>query len=185
MKLPVLALSALLLVPAGDAVAQHGHRHGPVSISIDDDGHHGRHDSPARPGPRRSPREARAFITTTDNVASLLLTRDVLAMQLTDRTLARIARDADEDTEEHGFIGRLVSNVVRNTVTNVLRRSLEIPIDEVRSVEYRGGRMLITTEDGERIFSNVEVNDSDVMENFARRDAEAFVRAFHAAKARR
>src|SRR5262245_41638499 len=99
MKLPVVALSALLLLPAGAANAQH-HHHGPrISINGDD-------DSSARPGPRRTPREARAFITTTDNVATLLLTRDVLAMQLTDRALARMVHDADEDTQEDGFIGR-------------------------------------------------------------------------------
>ena len=177
MKLPVLALSALLMLPAGAASAQH-HHHTRISIN-------GHDDSPARPGPRRTPREARAFITTTDNVATLLLTRDVLAMQLTDRSLARIAHDTDEDAEDRGFIGRMVSNVVRNTVASVLRHSIEIPIADVRSVEYRGGRMVVTTEHGDRIFEDVEVQDSDVMENFSRRDAEAFVRQFQALKARR
>ena len=176
MKLPVLALSALMLLPAGAASAQH-HHHG-TRISIN-----GHDDSNAHPGPRRTPRETRAFITTSDNVATLLLTRDVLALQLTDRALDRIARDADEDADEHGVIGRWVSNVVRSTVASVLRHSIEIPIADVRSVEYRGGRLLVTTEDGERIFEDVEIEDSDVMENFSRRDAEAFVRQFRALKA--
>jgi coenzyme F420-reducing hydrogenase beta subunit len=54
----------------------------------------------------------------------------------------------------------------------VLRRSLEIPIDDVRSVDYRNGRLVITTEDDDRVFDHVEVNDTDVMESFSRRDAE-------------
>lgn len=177
MKLRALALSAALLLPAHAVLAQH---HGP-RIQI---GHHDNDDSPARPGPRHSPREARAYITTSDDVATLLLTRDVLAMQLTERTLQRIAREAGDEDDDDGFFGRLVANVVRSSLTSVLRHSIQVPIEDIRSVDYRGGRILIVTEEGDRIFDEVEVNDSDVMEHFSRRDAEAFVREFRALKAR-
>jgi hypothetical protein len=178
MKLPVLALSALMLLPAHQAAAQ---RHG-THIEINDDDH----ESPARPGPRHDLRDARYAITTTDDVASLLLTRRVVALQLTERTLGNIGREMDEDDEDGdgGFIGRMVSNMVKSTVRSVLRRSLEIPLDEVRSVDYRGGRLLITTEDGERVFERVEIDDTEVMESFSRRDAEEFVRQFRVLKAR-
>ena len=78
MKLPVLALSALLLIPAHSAAAQ---RHG-THIEINDDDHG---SSPARPGPRHDLRDACFAMTTTDDVASLLLTRRVVALQLTER----------------------------------------------------------------------------------------------------
>jgi len=180
MKLPVLALSALLLLPAHSLAAQ---RHG-THIEIDD----GDHDrSPARPGPRHDLRDARFAVTTTDDVASLLLTRRVLALQLTERALGRIGDEMDEDDDndgDGGFIGRLVASVVKSSVRGVLRRSLEIPIDDVRSVDYRGGRLVITTEEGDRVFDEVEVNDTEVMESFSRRDAEEFVRQFRVLKAR-
>jgi hypothetical protein len=178
LKLPVLALSALLLLPAYQAAAQrHGHH-----IEINDDDHDS--DSPARPGPRHDLRAARFAMTTTDDVATLLLTRHVLALQLTERGLSDIGRDMDDDDDEDaGFIGRFVSSVVKSSVRSVLRHSLEIPIDDVRSVDYRGGRLVITTEDGGRVFDQVEVNDTEVMERFSRRDAEQFVRQFRALKA--
>ena len=178
MKLPVLALSALLLIPAHSAAAQ---RHG-THIEINDDDHG---SSPARPGPRHDLRDARFAMTTTDDVASLLLTRRVVALQLTERALADIGREMDDDDDgDGGFIGRLVASVVKSSVRTVLRRSLEIPIDDVRSVDFRGGRLVITTEDGDRVFDEVEVNDTEVMERFSRRDAEEFVRQFRALKAR-
>jgi hypothetical protein len=183
MKLPVLALSALLLVPAHSAAAQQ--RHG-THIEINDDDHDS-HRSPARPGPRHDLREARFAITTTDDVATLLLTRRVLALQLTEHALGDIGRELEDDLDndgDDGFVGRMVSNVVRSSVRTVMRRSLQIPIGEVRSVDYRGGRLVITTEDGDRVFDRVEVNDTDVTESFSRRDAEEFVRQFRALKAR-
>jgi len=178
MKLPVLALSALLLIPAHSAAAQ---RHG-THIEINDDDHG---SSPARPGSRHDLRDARFAMTTTDDVASLLLTRRVVALQLTERALADIGREMDDDDDgDGGFIGRMVASVVKSSVRTVLRRSLEIPIDDVRSVDFRGGRLVITTEDGDRVFDEVEVNDTEVMERFSRRDAEEFVRQFRALKAR-
>jgi len=180
MKLPVLALSALLLVPAHPAAAQ---RHG-THIEIND-GDHDSDRTPARPGPRRDPRDARFAMRTTNDVAWLMLTRDVVALQLTERSLREIDRDVDDDDDgDGGFIGRFVSSVVRSSVRSVLSRSLQIPIDDLRSVDYRDGRLVIVTEDGERVFDQVEVNDTEVMESFSRRDAEAFVRQFRALKAR-
>ncbi|MFL5382359.1 MAG: hypothetical protein ACJ8GN_07620 [Longimicrobiaceae bacterium] len=182
MKLPVLALSALLLVPAHPAFAQ-GHG---IHIEIDNHDHDSDH-SPVRPGPRRDLRDAEFAMTTTNDVASLLLTRRVVALQLTERALARIGHDMDDDEDDgdHGMVARFVASVVRSSVRGVLRHSIQIPIDEVRSVDYRGGRLLITTEDGDRVFEEVEINDTDVMESFSRRDAEEFVRRFRALKAAR
>jgi hypothetical protein len=180
MKLPVLALAALMLLPAHSAAAQ---RHG-THIEINDDDDHG--TSPARPGPRHDLRDARFAITTTDDVASLLLTGRVVALQLTEHGLGRIDQEMEEDDDDGdgGFIGRFVASVVKSSVRTVLRRSLQIPIEDVRSVDFRGGRLVITTEDGDRVFDQVEVNDTEVMESFSRRDAEEFVRQFRALKAR-
>jgi hypothetical protein len=179
MKLPLLALSALLLMPAHELDAQH---HG-TRIEINDDDHG---PTPARPGPRYDLRDARYSIITTDNVATLLLTRRVLALQLTEQALSRIGRQIDEDDEkgDGGFIGRMVASVVKSSVRTVLRRSLQISIEDVHSVDYRNGRLEITTEDGDRVFDQVEIDDTEVMESFSRRDAEEFVRQFRALKAR-
>jgi hypothetical protein len=182
MKLAALALSALLFVPAHQALAQRGHDndHGPrISINDIDGG------DLVRPGPRHSLRNAHMAITTTDNTASFVMTREVVALQLTDRMLREVNREMDRDlNEEKGMFASMVANVVRGTVGTVLRRSLEIPIDELRTVDYRGGRLVFVTEDGDRIFENAEVNGTDLTASFSPREAQAFVREFRALKAR-
>lgn len=178
MKLSLLLLvpAALVLAPVEPVAAQ---RNGPrIEIHNDD-------DSPARLGPRHSLAEARHAITTTNHVASLLLTRDAVAMQLTDRALRDIGREmSEEEGGEDGFFARLVGNAVRSGVQTMLRRSVEYPVRDLRSVEYRGGQLVFTTEEGERIFEDVEVNDTEVMKSFSANDARAFVREFNALKAR-
>ncbi|HYH80090.1 MAG TPA: hypothetical protein VEX86_09835 [Longimicrobium sp.] len=179
MKLSALAVAALLVIPAHQAVAQ-GHDHGETRIEIGDDGGH-----IARPGPRHSLRDAHLAITTTNDVASLVLTRGVVALQLTDRTLREIRADVDRDTRDNdGIFASMISSVVRNTVGTVLRRSLEVPIRDLRTVDYRGGRLVFVTEDGDRLFEDTEVNGTDLTASFSARDAQAFVREFRALKAR-
>jgi hypothetical protein len=177
-RLFLAALAVLSLVPAQHAAAQRTERHGIEIGSLS--------EGPARMGPHRDAREARLAITTTNDVVSLLLTRDVVAMQLTERTLRQVtgemARDAAD--ADDGFVARMIGDVVRSSVSNMLRRSIEYPVSDLRSVEYSGGRLVFTTEEGERIFEDVEVNDTKMAESFSPADARAFVREFQAVKAR-
>lgn len=176
MKLFVFAAAAALtlsLAPMHQAQAQ---THGP-RIEIGG-------DSPARLAERHDPRRARIAITTTDQVASFVLTPRVVALQLTDRGLRDVRREIDRDiADEKGFVARLIANTVRNTVTSFLDRSIEYPVSELRDVQYRDGRLVFVTEDGERIFQDVEINDTDVAAGFRPADARAFVREFRAVKA--
>jgi hypothetical protein len=172
-----LLLLPLLAVPARAVEAQdHGTR---VSVSTGSDD-----DSPGRIGPRRHLRDARTAIATRDGKVALLLTRDAVAMQLTDRGLREIGRDMDEDgDEEEGFLAGIIQAAVRSSVTTMLKRSVEVPVSEIRDVQYRGGRLVFTGEDGERVFDHVTVNDTDVMTSFSDADARAFVREFRLLKA--
>ncbi|HEU0080138.1 MAG TPA: hypothetical protein VFQ76_20995 [Longimicrobiaceae bacterium] len=172
-----LLLLPLLAVPARAVEAQdHGTR---ISVSTGSDD-----DSPGRLAPRRHPRDARAAIATRAGKVALLLTRDAVAMQLTERGLRDIGRDMDEDMdEEDGFLAGVIQAAVRSSVTTMLKRSVEYPVSELRDVDYRGGRLVFTGEDGERVFENVTVNDTDVMESFSDADARAFVREFRRLKA--
>ncbi len=176
-----LLLLPLLAVPAR-AVSAQDHEHRPrvtVSTSSDDDDSHG------RIGPRRHLRDARAAIATRDGMVALLLTRDAVAMQLTDRGLRDIGRDMDGDMEEEeeGFLAGIIQAAVRSSVTTMLKRSVEYPVSEIRDVSHRDGRLVFTSEDGERVFDSVKVNDTDVMTSFSDADARAFVREFRRLKA--
>ena len=178
-----LLLLPLLAVPARAVSAQdhdHDRRGTRVSVSTGSDD-----DSPGRIGPRRHPRDARSAIATRDGMVALLLTRDAVAMQLTDRGLRDIGRDMDEDMEEEeeGFLAGIIQAAVRSSVTTMLKRSVEYPVREIRDVSYRDGRLVFTSEDGERVFDSVTVNDTDVMTSFSDTDARAFVREFRRLKA--
>ena len=178
MKLATLALAALIALPAQQLAAQH--HHAPrVHINGGDD------SDVVRPGVRHTA-DARMAITTTNDAASFVLTRHVVALQLTDRTLRQIEVEMDRDArkENHGVFASMIVSAVRGTVGNVLRRSLEVPIRELRTVDYRNGRLIFVTEDGDRIFENVEIDDTDVTTSFRAQDAQAFVREFRALKAR-
>ena len=178
MKLATLALGALIALPAQQLAAQQDLT---PHVRIDDNG-----DSDVvRPGARHTA-DAHMAITTTDQAASLVLTRRVVALQLTDHMLRRVDAEMAHESrrENNGIFASMIVSAVRGTVGNVLRRSLEVPIRDLRTVDYRNGRLIFVTEDGDRIFENVEIDDTDVTTSFRPQDAQAFVREFRALKAR-
>lgn len=183
MKSALIALAALALAPAGPALA---HEHATIRPTI-------RCSSccecPARWGPRHPLTDARSAITTESGDATLLLTREILAVQLSDRAFHRVARELrrhedDADAEDGGFLGQIIKSAVIGAVLELLDHSAECPIRDVADVEYAHGRLVITTEEGRRLFEDVNVNDSDVMLDFSEHDARAFVREFHRLKSR-
>jgi hypothetical protein len=143
-------------------------------------------DSPGRLGRRLDPRDARLAITTRDDMVALLLTPDLVTMQLTDGGLRQVRRDLrEEEDEADGFFAAMVQAVVHGTVETMLKRSVEYPVSELRDVSYRGGRLVFTGMDGEQVFESMTVNDTEVMEGFSDADARAFVREFRRVKAAR
>jgi hypothetical protein len=179
MKISALALAALVALSAtAPLAAQHKHQHGHFRVNHHDHG-------PARPGPRYALNQAEFAMTTRDDVASLLLTREVVALQLSERTLRRVSNQVESEGQHDGFFARMIVNVVHNTVNNVLRHSLQVPLDRLRSADYRDGRLVLVTDEGERLFQDVEVENSEVMQSFSPRDAQLFVRHFRALKAAR
>jgi hypothetical protein len=119
-------------------------------------------------------------------MATMLLSGDVVALQLTGRALRDVHREIRRDMgeENHGVLGRFIANTVRNSVSTVMRRSIEYRVDELRSVEYTRGRLVFTARDGDRVFEEVRINGTDVTAAFSPEDAHAFVREFRALKAR-
>jgi hypothetical protein len=181
MKLSTLPLAALVALSAtAPLAAQHKHEHAGPHFRINQD-----HDGPARPGPRYTPSQAQMYLNTRDDVASLFLTRDVVALQLSERTLRRVSDQVESEGNHDGFFARMIVDVVHNTVNNVLRRSLQIPLDELRSADYRDGRLILIDNDGDEVFHDVEIEDRQVMDSFTPRDAQLFVRQFRALKAAR
>lgn len=82
------------------------------------------------------------------------------------------------------MLARTIKTAVLTSVRSALDHSIECSIREVSDVEYRRGRLIMTTGDGDRLFENVEISDQDMMEGFSETDARAFVREFRRLKHR-
>jgi len=161
-RLTVCALALLL-----SATPSHAEEKKPgISLSFSSE------DSRTQVGPRRSARDARLAITTRDGAVSLLLLSDVVAIQLTDRTLANISSD------DASFLEELLASGVRMA----MRKAVEYPIASLRSVTLRDGALVFTNDRNQPVFTEIRVNGREVLRDFAPADAARLVRAFAAAK---
>ena len=143
-------------------------------------------DGTARIASRQSPRNAEFVIDNRGGEVTLLLTRDVVALQLSDRTLRKIRREMrDNEEDEDNALGQAIRTAVYSIVQTALHHSVEYPIRDIREASYDKGQLILVTEDGERLFSKVKVNDVDVFRDFSADDARDFVREFRRIKSGR
>lgn len=166
--LPMLLLA--VAIPAGACLARDRH-----SLHVDD----GSITPPQAWGERHDVARARFAMPTREGSVVLLVTRRVVAVQLSDRTMRDIDRELDEERDEDdGAIGRAIRGAVLGGVRALLDHSLECPLADLRDVRYRDGRLELITADGGRVFEEVSVDDRDLLEDFRPGDARAFVAYF-------
>jgi hypothetical protein len=163
-KIPVVALALLLW--GGVASAEDG-----ISISLSSD------DPRAEMGPRYDARDAQVAIRTRDRSAMLLLVDDVIAVQLSDATLAKMESEKKKK-KETGFFEELVLAGVRMAVG----KSVEYPIAAIRSVDYRDGVLRIVNDQNKPVFAELKVNGTEILRDFSSADAAKFVAAVRARK---
>jgi hypothetical protein len=140
---------------------------------------------PTRWAARHDTHRARIAVTTEDGEVVLLLTGDVVAFQLSDRTFHKVRRKLrdKENEDSDNALAQAIKTAVLSGVRALLDHSAECPIRDVSDVDYRDGRLVFTAENGRRIFENIEVDNRDVMQSFSESDARLFVREFRRAKA--
>lgn len=159
-------LCALALFACSSLAFADDPKHG-ISISFNSD------DSHTQLSPRHELREARLAITTRDGSTSLLLLKDVVAVQLTDKMIAQVKPNEDE-----GLLSELLASGVRV----MLRKSVEYPLANIRNVEVRDGVLTLLNDKNQPVFHDVKINGQDVMRSFSPADAQRFVNAFRAGK---
>jgi hypothetical protein len=172
MRIVATALLFALLLPAGTALAERHERHGATVNSLDV-------HPPADWGPRHDQSRATFVMLTEDRVAEMLLTRRVVAIQFSDRTLRKIDREfAEERDEDEGALADAIKGAVLGGVRALLDHSVECPLEELRDVRYRDGRLELVARNGRRLFEDFEIDDRTVLESFSPADARAFVHEF-------
>ncbi len=177
MRLATIALVLLALAPARPALA-HDHLDGLVLG----------HDDDVRWCERVSPGDAVLAIDSEDGDVTLLLTRDRVAMQLSDRTLHRIGRELRREERERDdddcALAVAIKSVVLHSVSALLDHSAVCPLRELRDVTYEDGELVFTTRGGDHVFQHFAVHDERATRAFSERDARAFVSAFHRLRGR-
>lgn len=183
MKSLAVGLLVLALSPAGAAFAKSLDDCPNVTING------GCCDPPTRWGERWDAGDARRAITSRDGAVTLLIDDREVALQLSDRAMHKISRKLhekgnDDDSDENP-IGQALKDAVLTVVRSMLDHSVECRVRDLRSVDYRDGRLELITNDGDRLYEKIEVDGRDVLESFAPADARDFVSEFQRVKHRR
>lgn len=140
------------------------------------------HDIDADVTDRLHHRDAEYAMTTNEGSVEMLLTNDAILMQFSDQFLDDLEdeiHDEEEnyDYEEASVLADVFKSMITSGVRKLLDHAITIPIHEIQEVYYDDGRIYIINHDGEEIFGDLEIDDTDVMEDFSRRDARRFVSA--------
>jgi hypothetical protein len=165
-----LSACALVLLLLANAVSASEKKKEGISVSFSSE------DSRTRLAPRRIAREARLAVTTRNGAAVLMLTNDVVAVQLSNDALAGL-----EQNEDANFLEELLASGVKLAVG----KSVEYPVANIRSAEVRNGVLVLTNDDGQPVFDNIKVNGANVARDLSAADAAKFAEAFRAVKSKR
>lgn len=149
------------------------------------------------------------LIHNTDGTVDLALVHDTVWMKLSDSVLNKVQHDLDttRDANRSDF-GARIAKMVRGTVGSALRTRIEIPVADLDNVHYEDGALKFDYHDGAKptmlilgkrkpvSFDNAKFNvtqsrhnvkyssSKPVLETFSPEDAERFVAAVRAAKAK-
>ncbi|HEY7975338.1 MAG TPA: hypothetical protein VID72_08355 [Ktedonobacterales bacterium] len=84
-------------------------------------------------------------ITSAENAVAMTLTDAAITMKLSDAVLAEVHRDieADKDMSAPGWAGNL-ARFVTGSVEKLLRSSIEYPLGDIASIDYRDGTLVFT-----------------------------------------
>jgi hypothetical protein len=164
-----LATGALVFLLAAPTLLAAGKKQN-IDVSFDSD------DARTKLAARHTVREARLAVPTRNGAAVLMLLNGVVAVQLSDATVARVKPDDDANFFEEWIVAG---------VRLAVKKSVEYPIANIRSAEVRDGVLLLTNDEGKPVFDEIKVNGSNVTHDLLPADAARFVNAFRAAKAGR
>ena len=119
-------------------------------------------------------------ITSAENAVTLTLTNAAISMRLSDQVLAEAHREIEEDKDVSapGWAGNL-ARFVTDSVEKLLRTSIEYPLSDIESVDYRDGKLVFTYRKRRMLtFDDVSIvikgKREKALETFSPEDSRAF-----------
>lgn len=120
-------------------------------------------------------------IRNDEDEVDLVLTSESVYLQLSAEKLAEIKAEFDDERadEEDNALASAIKNVVLDNVENFLHKRIEYPLDEIESMYWDDGEIVIEVED-ENFFSfdDVQGDDGNILETFDEVDALEFIAAY-------
>ena len=131
---------------------------------------------------------AEVRITSTDGAITLAVLRDTVVMQLSDSLRQGVAQQVDSATSPRddgvgGMIANMVGSAVKAAVSTAMGVALRAPASQVTDLRYENGHLTFKVEGGSVKFSAKGKSDGSGAP-FAPEDAQRFMEAVQAAKAR-
>ena len=166
----VLRWNATLLGIAMSLVAAGGLQAQKISVSI----HESAPDSVSFLVPREQYDVADAKVRSRDKSVALLLTDTTLVLQLSQRGMDRIETGVSDSKSEGGLASRMVARMLGAGLSEFLDHGIAYRLSALRSARADGNRLVLEDRDGHRVFENVEVNGTHLLEDLPPDDARRF-----------
>ncbi|HEV7990905.1 MAG TPA: hypothetical protein VGP25_03725 [Gemmatimonadaceae bacterium] len=148
-----------------------------ISISVHEDAP----DSVTFIVPREQYDVANAKVRSRDRSVTLLLTDTTLVLQLSQRGMDRVETGVSEAKSDAGLGARLVARMFGAGLTELLDHGIAYRLSALRSARADGHRLVLEDHAGHRVFENVEVNGTHLLEDLEPRDAERFAESVNRA----
>ena len=124
-------------------------------------------------------------VTNSDSSVEIAVIGDSIVAGLGPRVIAEIQKSTEPRTAGNGF-GASIEKMVQSTVASAIDKEIKYAIADVQDVRFEDGRLQFFWRDGSRmsIFASSRSNNRPSSETFSEADAQQFIAAFHARKAK-
>jgi hypothetical protein len=124
-------------------------------------------------------------VVNSDSSVEIAVIGDSIVTGFGPRVIAELQKNTDTSTAGSGF-GASIEKMVKSAVASALNREIKYAIADVKDVRYEDGKLQFFWKDGSRmkILESAHSNDKPIAETFSVAEAQRFIAAFHARKAK-
>lgn len=123
-------------------------------------------------------------IASTDSALEVAIVGDSIVAGLGPKVRDKVAKDLDTSKVAASGFGASIEKMVKSTVASALDHEIQFPLSQISDVQADNGRLVFFDKDGKPMNMFKSGKDSDDSKTFSAADAEAFVTAFKAHKAK-